>query len=200
MRINGRENDYCFNNTFLFFSKRLWFLLLFFISTSVQRQGVTDDFLALVPPHPFTHAFSFSLWLFFFLLLPYSVALSLHRHTTNDIIIWAFHRLLALCISYMCPQYCACTIQLSLSLSVDLSFSFLYVYNSNSWVLSLCKHYPESILLRRKRRLALIELIIQQKCKERKINLLISISIAILFFLDKLLVVCVYMHYPSYYS
>jgi hypothetical protein len=36
------------------------FFFFFFISTSVQRQGVTDDFLELVPPHPFTRTFFFS--------------------------------------------------------------------------------------------------------------------------------------------
>jgi len=51
---------------FFFFQKDFdFFFFFFFISTSVQRQGVTDDFLELVPPHPFIHAFSFSLWLFF---------------------------------------------------------------------------------------------------------------------------------------
>jgi len=125
--MNGRENDYCFNRTFVNV-----FDFFFFISTSVQRQGVTDDFLKLVPPHPFTGAFFSFLCLFFlrFLLslsLSSSFALSLHQHTTNDIIIWAFHSLLALSLNYMCAHYCACT-----SNSIYLSSLVLYVYNSNS--------------------------------------------------------------------
>jgi len=194
--MNGRENDYCLDRTFC--CQCLWFLL-FFISTSVQRQGVTDDFLELVPPHPFIHAFTFSLWLFFSSSLLFRAFFppthnKWHYYMDISQAARTVHKL------YVSSILCMYHPTLSLYLSFYLSFSFLYVYNSNSWVLSLCKHYPESILLRRKRRLALIELIIQQKCKERKINLLISISIAILFFLDKLLVVCVYMHYPSYYS
>lgn len=108
----------------VFFYKCLWFLH-FFISTSVQRQGVTDDFLELVPPHPFTRAFfsilclSFFFTLSLFLFFSFSFAFSLHQHTTNDIIIWAFHSLFVLCINYISlwslslslshSQYCACT-------------------------------------------------------------------------------------------
>jgi hypothetical protein len=57
----------------------------------------------------------------------------LHQHTTNDIIIWAFHSLLALCIDYMCVLNIV-------YVYLTLSNLVLYVYNSNSWVLSLCKH------------------------------------------------------------
>ena len=99
--------------------KWLWFL--FFVTTSVQRQGVTDDFLELVPPHPFTRAFFFcSLFLLFSHSLFLSLSLSLHQHTTNDIIIWAFHSLLALCIDYMCVQYCAC-------ISISLSQYYMFI-------------------------------------------------------------------------
>jgi hypothetical protein len=122
--MNRRENGYCLNRTF-FFVNVFDFFLFFFISTSVQRQGVTDDFLELVPPHPFAHTFTFLCFLS--LSFSFSFALSLHQHTTNDIIIWAFHSLLALCINYIC-------VRTSNTLSIYLSILVLDVYNSNSWV------------------------------------------------------------------
>ena len=61
---------------------------IFIISTSVRRQGVTVDFLELVPPHPLIHAF------FFFFSSFLSFFLSLSRCTSpppNDISRWTFH-------------------------------------------------------------------------------------------------------------
>lgn len=50
----------------------------FFISTSVQRQGVTGDFLELVPPHPFISTF-FSLFPLLALTLSFAFSPFLFR-------------------------------------------------------------------------------------------------------------------------
>lgn len=86
---------------------------IFIISTSVQRQGVTVDFLELVPPHPLIHAFFFFVSLLFFSFF-LSLSLALHQPTTK----WHF------------------SMDISQSMRVPLTRSFpsfvLTVYNSSN--------------------------------------------------------------------